>query len=428
MARYFSLEGLPALGKTELLSVLRLYFPGEVLVLPELVKLVAEREGLDPLSDRPALNRAILAALPERQREIEDALGWGITVVEESHLGVHAAYSEVLGDEGFPSELAKREASLRWPEVFLRLEAPIAVSLERQQARDTPRWEVGREILEGMSRRLEAWHARRGDELRVIDADRPPAEVLGDLVRELALPYRSLAREDVIPYLILLGRPAAGKSELIQFLKGLPADDRADSYHLGTIHVLDDFPLLWEKFIEDDIWERVGKGRLISARADENYYVVDDHTWPFLIEKLNLAIEGEPRRPGRTVLVEFSRGGPGAYREALGRLSQRALEGGAILYVQVSFEESWRRNRARYDRDRRDGLLTHSVPREEMERTYRSDDWAELAPKKSGYLEIAGTRVPYVTVVNEPEPITPEDFVGRYRPALEELYRLWRKR
>lgn len=190
----------------------------------------------------------------------------------------------------------------------------------------------------------------------------------------------------------------------------------------------DGFPILWEKFIEDDIWEDVGKGRLISARAEENYYVTCDFTWPFLIEKLNQRIEREPVLPGRTLLVEFSRGGEGAYRKALARLSRRALERGAILYLDVSFEESWRRNQARYDRDRRGGILTHAVPWEEMERTYRTDDWRELAPEPAGYLEVQGARVPYVTVANEPEPLTPDDFADRYRPAFEELYRLWKKR
>ncbi|HIE48336.1 TPA: hypothetical protein EYP84_05560, partial [Candidatus Bipolaricaulota bacterium] len=84
MPSYFSLEGLPALGKSELLSALRLFYPEQVLVLPELVKEVGEREGLDPFREREELNRAILDALPKRQKEIESALAQGLTVVEES--------------------------------------------------------------------------------------------------------------------------------------------------------------------------------------------------------------------------------------------------------------------------------------------------------------------------------------------------------
>jgi len=415
-------------GKSELLSALKLYFPGQVFVLPELVKKVAEREKIDLFRERDRLREAILNELPQRQREIEAALERGLIVVEESHLGVHAAYSAALGDRAFLEEFTKIEPRIRWPDLFVRLEILIPVSLARQRARGDPHYEVGEEVLVRMSDWLSRWHAERGHEVSAIDADRSPEEVLGELVSALGLRYRSLPRGDVIPYLILLGRPAAGKSELIQFLKSLSPDVRARDYHLGTLAVLDDFPILWEKFIEDDIWEEVGKGRLISRRADDNYYVTDDHTWPFLIEKLNCAIDAEPELPGRTVIVEFSRGGDNGYREALSRLHRRALERGAILYLDVSVEESWRRNLARYDRDRRDGILTHSVPWEEYERTYKVDDWPELAEGPAGYLEVRELRVPYITVSNEPEPITPGDFVGRFGPAFAELFRLWRER
>ncbi|MGY4707483.1 hypothetical protein ACVNPS_07010 [Candidatus Bipolaricaulota sp. J31] len=426
--RYVAIEGFPAVGKSELLSVLKLYFPDQVRIFPELVTEVAEREGIHLFRERDRLREAILRELPQRQEEIRNALAQGLTVVEESHLGVHAAYSAALGDRAFLEAFARIEGELIWPEAFIRLEVSIPVSLERQRARGDPRYTVGEEELERMSAWLSRWHGERGHELVAIDADRPPQEVVGDLIAALHLRYRSLPRADVLPYLIVLGRPAAGKSELIQFLRGLPPDERAQRYHLGTISVLDDFPILWEKFIEDDIWEEVGKGRLISRRAGDNYYVTDDHTWPFLIEVLNRRIEAEPELPGRTVIVEFSRGGESGYREALERLHRRALERGAILYLDVSVEESWRRNLARYDRARRDGILTHSVPWEEYERTYKADDWRELAPERAGYVEIRDARIPYVTVKNEPEPVSPTDFAARFEPALEELFRLWSER
>jgi len=426
--RYVAVEGFPAVGKSELLSVLKLYFPDQVRIFPELVTEVAEREGLDLFRDRDRLREGILRELPRRQEEIRNAFARGLTVVEESHLGVHAAYSAALGDRAFLADFSRIEGELIWPDAFIRLEVPIPVSLERQRARGDPRYAVGAEVLERMSAWLSRWHGERGHELLAIDADRPPGEVLDDLISTLDLRYRSLPRADVLPYLVLLGRPAAGKSELIQFLRGLPPDERARRYHLGTISVLDDFPILWEKFIEDDIWEEVGKGRLISRRAGDNYYVTDDHTWPFLIEVLNRRIEAEPELPGRTVIVEFSRGGKDGYRGALGRLHRRALERGAILYLDVSVEESWRRNLARYDRARRDGILTHSVPWEEYERTYKADDWRELAPERAGYVEIRGAKIPYVTVKNEPEPVGPADFAARFEPVLGELFRLWSER
>jgi len=251
---------------------------------------------------------------------------------------------------------------------------------------------------------------------------------LGDLASTLGLAYRPHVYGNVFPYLLLLGRPAAGKSELIQFLTGLPANERASAYHLGRLRVADDFPILWGKFVEDDTWEQVGRGRLHSRRSGENYAVADDYLWPFLILRLGEELIRNPARPEETVLVEFARGGPTAYRDALARLAPGVLQAGAILYLDVPFEESWRRNLARYDRARRDGILTHSVPREEMERTYARDDWTTLAPRGSGYIEPQGIRVPYVTVPNTPEPKTEEDFAQRFRPALDALWDLWERK
>ncbi|MCD5407984.1 hypothetical protein LR090_01850 [Candidatus Bipolaricaulota bacterium] len=258
---YVTLEGLPALGKSELLSAIRLFYPGQVLVLPELVKEVGEREGLDPFRERDRLNRAVLAALPRRQEEIKKALAQGLIVVEESHLAVHAAYSAALGDGDFLAEFEKLEKKLLWPDQFLALEAPIPVSLARQAARAESRWQVGRELLERMQGWLSTWHARRGDEVLSIDADRPPQEVLVELAGALGLAYRSLPAGEVLSYLILLGRPAAGKSELIQFLRGLPPDERAECYHLGTIQVLTIFLFCGRsssRTTSGRMWERAG--------------------------------------------------------------------------------------------------------------------------------------------------------------------------
>lgn len=425
---YIAIEGFPALGKSEVLALLRLYFPEKLLVLPELVKEVAEEERLDLFRDRPRLNEAILKRLPERQALIHKALEEGKMVLEDSHLAVHAAYSAILGDAELCAAFQELEAQILWPDLFLRLEAPVEVSLLRQEARGDPRYTVPKEILLPMLAWLSAWHARRGDRVEVINADQAPWEVVAEVAKFLGLSYTGRPLQEVLPYLILLGRPAAGKSELIQFLQHLPLSERAQAYHLGFLRVIDDFPFLWEKFREDDLWEELGCGRRYSRRVGENYAVSDDYLWDFLILRINEEIEKAPARSGETVIVEFSRGGAQAYRRALARLTPYALEGGAILYLHVSYQESLRRNRARYDRDRRDGILTHSVPEEEMARTYADDDWQALAPGEAGYLSLGSFRVPYVTVYNEPEPKSVADFSRRFRPALEELYQLWKNR
>lgn len=425
---HISIEGLPALGKSEILSVLRLYYPRRVTVLPELVKEVAEKEGIDLFRQRERLSSAIWSAVPVRERIIADALRAGSVVIEESHLGVHAAYAAAVRDQPFLQEFRRREAGLRWPTLFLRLTAPISVSLTRQAARGDPRYAVPADVLTQMLAALDRWHAERRSDLRAIDADRPPAEVLADLTAAAGLAYPLRPSDAVLPYLLLLGRPAAGKSELIRFLMNLPTEERAHDYHLGSPRVVDDFPILWQMFVDDDLWEEVGRGRLHSRRAAENYAVAHDSLWPFLICKLREELRRRGARPGETVIVEFARGGPTAYRDALPLLSPEILNQAAVLYIDVPFEESWRRNLARYDRARRAGILTHSVPREEMERTYASDDWAALAPAGDGYVSAGWVRIPYVTVHNVPEPTTHDDFVRRFRPALSRLWELARAR
>lgn len=422
---YVAFEGLPALGKSELLALLSLYFPGEVFLLPDLVKDVAERERLDILRDRSRLTQAILEAIPEREAKLRRALEDGKTVLEDSHLAVHAAYSAVLDDIEFLEVFRELEAQIIWPDIFVRLDAPLELVLLRKNARGHS---VPKEILLPMMAWLSAWHARRNDRVEVVNADQPPERVMTEILQILGLQYRGVTAAEVFPYLMLLGRPAAGKSELIQFFQYLPAPERAQAYHIGNLRVIDDFPFLWQKFREDDLWEELGCGRRYSRRVGENYAVADDHLWDFLILRVNEEIARLPARPGETVIVEFSRGGQGAYARALSRLSSEVLANGAILYLHVSFAESLRRNRARYDRDRRDGILTHSVPDEEMARTYRDDDWEVLAPRDAGYLSLRGFRVPYVTVCNEPEPKTLGDFARRFRPASEELYNLWKNR
>ncbi|MCK5586696.1 hypothetical protein KAJ02_11560, partial [Candidatus Bipolaricaulota bacterium] len=52
-------------------------------------------------NERPRLAEAIRKALPERHRQIREILNQGLLCLEESHLGVHYAYSAALGDRDF---------------------------------------------------------------------------------------------------------------------------------------------------------------------------------------------------------------------------------------------------------------------------------------------------------------------------------------
>jgi len=431
--RYVVIEGLPAAGKSEVLELLARFYPDKVRVFPELVKEVVLEHDLSLFDDRARLTEAIHAALPARHAAIRDALAAGFLCIEESHLGVHDAYAVALGDKTFTLDYTGVLGFAPHPDLILRLDIPIERSIARQAARGTDRFEVGEETLAKMLERLDAWHDSRKSPLIRISADNPAGTLVASVEALLDLDYgpSDAIVEETFDILLLLGRPASGKSEFIDFMRHCPVEERARTYHIAPFHEIDDFPILWQKFEEDDVWEELGRGRLHSKRCNGNYAVCDDDLWPFLIERINAAARpflDVPTFIGhRTMIIEFSRGGASGYADALSRLSPRILERASALYVSVSFEESWRRNIARYDEKARDGILTHSVPREEMERSYGTDDWLSLTDGDCGLLELGDISLPYATLPNEPESVDPVVLGARYRQALEFLYALWRK-
>ncbi len=429
--RHVVVEGLPAVGKSEAIALLARFYPEAVRSLPELVKSVVEAEGIDLFRDRPRLTRALAEAAPRRRAEIEAIVREGYLCLEESHLGVHFAYSVALGDREFVAAYPMLERALPRPDLFIRLDIPVCESLARQEGRATPGYAVDEATLEAFRRELDRWHADRRTSPLVIDADRAAGATATDLERALGLAYAPRLGVDATTFdlLFLLGRPASGKSEFIDFMTRLRATHRARDYHLGGLATADDFPILWRLFEDDDAWERLGHPRRLSRRADGNYAVADDAVWGFLISRLCDEIARRPLQRGITTFVEFSRGGPSGYRDALQQVPRDLLTRAAVLYLSVPFEESWRRNTARYDAARRGGVLTHSVPRDEMERTYGIDDWADLTGGRArGYLDVSGTPVPFVTIRNEPESTDPRVLGPRYRDALEPLFELFTAR
>ncbi len=430
--RYAVIEGLPAAGKSELLGLLERFYPDQVRVLPELVKMVVEQQGIDLFRERRRLNEALARAVPERNRMVKRILAQGKICLEESHLGVHLAYSLALGDEQFAaaySRIANQDSGTPAPDAYLRLSIPPALSVSRQEGRGTPEFFVDEPTLRRMLDRLHTWHLAQGTTLVTVPADRPASDVVADVESILGLSYlgETPQSEDVVDVLVLLGRPAGGKSEFIDYMQKCDRERRREVFHLGNLRVLDDFPILWEKFLEDDVWESLTGKRRDSRPSDGNYMVANDDLWPFLIEQLNRRAEPilQSDMRGTTLILEFARGGLSGYRDALERLSPSILDRAAILYVSVPFEESWRRNVARYDKARRGGILTHSVPREEMERSYGIDDWQTLAPDGAGTIRVHGVDVPYVSLDNVPELTDPIELGDRYGRALEMLYQLW---
>jgi hypothetical protein len=86
--------------------------------------------------------------------------------------------------------------------------------------------------------------------------------------------------------IILLGRPASGKSEIIDFIKRRKTIDRLENYHIANISELDDFPMLWTWFEEDHIRENVLKVERIHSTKDG--YFLHNYQWNLLIERFNL--------------------------------------------------------------------------------------------------------------------------------------------
>ncbi|MBI2346657.1 MAG: hypothetical protein HYV03_07250 [Deltaproteobacteria bacterium] len=231
--------------------------------------------------------------------------------------------------------------------------------------------------------------------------------------------------------LLLLGRPASGKSEFIDFLKGVPTAERAEKYHIGSFEELDDFPWLWQKFMEDNLWEAAGHNRRYSS-GGENPGLKQEGAplFDFCIEKFNVEYQQKyAANPAfynaNTLFIEFSRGGEVAYGRALNRLSPEILKQSAIVFILVSYEESCRRNDARYNEKLQHSILAHKVPDATMKLFYRTHDWLELTNGKSdGHLTINDVRVPFVTVRNEPEVTDPVLLKQRYAPALGKLWEL----
>jgi hypothetical protein len=126
-----------------------------------------------------------------------------------------------------------------------------------------------------------------------------------------------------------------------------------------------------------------------------------------------------------TLLIEFSRGGANGFGKALGMLDSKILAPAAIFYIHVSREESWRRNVARYQEKLKHSILAHMVPRETYDYFYDVNDWDTITSgQPSGWIEVNGVAVPFVSMSNEPESTDPTVLEGRYGAALETLWTL----
>jgi|WetSurMetagenome_2_1015567.scaffolds.fasta_scaffold268646_2 hypothetical protein len=239
----------------------------------------------------------------------------------------------------------------------------------------------------------------------------------------------------VFEYLFVLGRPAGGKSEFIDVMKRCPADARAAAFGIGRFEEVDDFPWLWDACVEDDARQSRGERRRVSEKTPEGYNITRPKFRGSLVDRFNAAIsarrDANPRfhDEGGTLLIEFARGRDDGFHDSLSRFAPRTLERAAIFYIDVSFEESFRRNNARYKQGQEESILFHKVPDRDMLGFFRENDWAAMTGgARDGCLELAGIRVPFVSMPNEPESTDPAVLRNRYAAALGRLLDLYRTR
>jgi len=232
--------------------------------------------------------------------------------------------------------------------------------------------------------------------------------------------------------ILLIGRPAAGKSETIDFLKQLQGEKRLREYHIAPFDELDDFLYVWQTFEDDNIREHMGLPR---RDTDANLYFLDDRIWDFFIERIDLDFRKKlARDPSflehHTVMMEFARGGEHGFANAFRHLSDDVLGRAAILYIDVSFEESLRKNRRRYRPEQADSILYHSLEDAKMERYYKVNDWERLAKgHDEGFITVKGHRVPFAVFHNEPEKtLDPELLGAALRDATGRLVKLFTRK
>lgn len=265
----------------------------------------------------------------------------------------------------------------------------------------------------------------------------------------------------VLDALLLLALPASGKSEIRKYLAHVSPGARRDDFHLGPTVQLDDFPYVHLMRRIDDELAAGGSDRVFFQALDRPFR--DPRDWGALIHLVNedysdaaarrmpqsgpagewllqrfdralsragaggrltglssaarkalaQALEGEAAQlredkaancpdtfEGRTLLIEFARGGPqGAsmplaeplgYRHSLSLLDSEILRRAAVLYVWVTPEESRRKNEERADPRDPGSILHHGVPRQVMLEDYGCDDmdWLEASSPKPGALEV----------------------------------------
>jgi predicted kinase len=229
------------------------------------------------------------------------------------------------------------------------------------------------------------------------------------------------------PILIITGRPAAGKSEVIDFHKKCDPIVRLEKFHIANFEELDDFVYVWETFELDDLMTKMGQPRVWS---DEKYWFKDQYIWDLYMERLALdykkkVLKDPAYHEKMTTLVEFARGGENAIVNALTHLSDEMLARTSLMYIRVPYEESVRKNRRRARPGQEDSILYHSLPDEKMEFYYKTNDWEQIEAKDPQFITVRGIKIPYAAFENMPEKTHDPKLIGEELKRV--TARLWSK-
>lgn len=235
-----------------------------------------------------------------------------------------------------------------------------------------------------------------------------------------------MSEKNTFDIILLIARPAAGKSEIIDYLKKTSEVERVERFHVGAFDEIDDFPMLWAWFEEDALLEKMGHPRL---HTDPQGLFLYQYLWDLLVERIGFEYQKKLRNPNYaeevTTIVEFSRGTEhGGYRSAFAHLTQEMLERMAVLYIDVTWDESLRKNRKRFNPERPDSILEHGISDWKMERLYKEVDWEDVSKDDPQFLTIQGVQVPYV-VFDNADDVTTQRGAALGERLEETLGKLW---
>ena len=250
---------------------------------------------------------------------------------------------------------------------------------------------------------------------------------------------------DVFDTVLLLALPASGKSEIRRYLEHQTENTCRERFHMGQTVQLDDYPYVHIMRRVDDFLEGAGRSRVFFEAGDRGF--ADTADWGTLISLINedytdirALRKRKPDEPvrwildrfdrarkavgarapfstmessdrdlllnglvtevddlisdwnanvptsleGKTVVIEFARGGPKdspmplpkcyGYGYSLAALSPEILSRSAILYIWVTPEQSRAKNRERAAPDADGSILFHGVPEHVMRNDYGCDD------------------------------------------------------